>query len=222
MPSPNSLALLALLWLGYFLSHSLLASLGVKRWVATHMPQLLPWYRLTFNGLAILLLAIPLGFMWDLRSDPLWEWQGISAWFAYGIALLALAGFFWSLHYYDGQEFLGLRQLRLGSHDIKDQECLHISPLHRYVRHPWYGLGLVLVWTQEMDPARLLSAVLITLYLVIGSRIEERKLLVYHGEVYREYRRLVPGLFPVPWRRLSHKQADDLLRRVRQDLGPTR
>jgi protein-S-isoprenylcysteine O-methyltransferase Ste14 len=65
-----------------------------------------------------------------------------------------------------------------------------------------------------MDPARLLSAVLISLYLVVGSWLEERKLLVYHGAAYRNYRRLVPGLIPLPWRRLSRKQAEALLRRA--------
>jgi hypothetical protein len=217
MPSPQSLVLLALLWLGYFLSHSLLASLGVKRWVATHIPWLMPWYRLGFNALATLLLIPLLAMLWHLRSDPLWQWQGLGAWLVHGLTLLALAGFVWTLRFYDGSEFFGLRQLRLGMHDVQDQERLHISPLHRHVRHPWYGLGLLLVWTQEMDPARLLSAVLITLYLIIGSRIEERKLLVYHGAAYREYRRLVPGLIPRPWRRLSRQQADDLLRRADQD-----
>jgi protein-S-isoprenylcysteine O-methyltransferase Ste14 len=219
MPSTDSLILLALLWLGYFLSHSWFASLGVKRWVVTHLPSLMPWYRLSFNGLAVLLLIPPLALMWHLRTDPLWEWQGIGAWFVHGLSLLALIGFLGTLRIYDAKEFLGLRQLRMGSQDVRDQERLRISPLHRYIRHPWYGLGLVLVWTQEMDPARLLSAVLISLYLIIGSRIEERKLLVYHGDVYREYRRLVPGLIPIPWRRLSRKQADDLLHRAHRHPG---
>ncbi|MGD8588455.1 MAG: hypothetical protein PVG22_06440 [Chromatiales bacterium] len=214
MPSTESLILLALFWCGYFSSHSWLASLGVKHWVAAHLPALMPWYRLSFNGLAMLLLMPPLALMWHLRTDPLWKWQGISSWFAYGLTLLALLGFLWTMRFYDGMEFFGLRQLRLGIHDAEDQERLHISPLHRYVRHPWYGLGLVLIWTQEMDPARLLSAVLISLYLIVGSRIEERKLKIYHGNVYREYCRLVPGLIPIPWRRLSRKQADDLLRRA--------
>lgn len=212
MPGSYSLVLLTLLWLGYFVCHSWLASLRIKHWVATHLPSLMPWYRLSFNGLALLLLLPPLTLMWHLRTAPLWQWHGIGAWIAYGISLSAVLGFIWTLRFYDGEEFLGLRQLRLGIRDIKDQERLHLSPLHRYVRHPWYGLGLLLVWTQEMDPARLLSALLITLYLFIGSRIEERKLLIYHGDVYREYRRRVPGLIPNPWRSLSREQADALLR----------
>ena len=122
----------------------------------------------------------------------------------------ALFGFFWSLKFYDGSEFLGLRQIRLGIREVRDQERFHISPLHRYVRHPWYNLGLVLVWTEDMDPARLVSALVITLYFVIGSYQEEKKLLVYHGEQYRRYQQQVPGLIPKPWRYLSREQADKL------------
>jgi hypothetical protein len=61
-----------------------------------------------------------------------------------------------------------------------------------------------------MDPAFLTTAVMITLYFVLGSRLEERKLLVYHGDVYRRYRRLVPSLVPLPWRYLTREQADNL------------
>ena len=205
-----SLLLLACLWGGYFLIHSWLASLRLKYWVAQQHPRLLPGYRLVFNGLALLLLIPPVSYLWQLRGEPLWQWHGVAAWLSAGLTAAALFGFIWSLKFYDGSEFLGLRQWHANLHEVKDQERFHISPLNRYVRHPWYSLGLVLVWAQEMDPARLVSALMITLYLVIGSRQEERKLLVYHGEKYRRYRRLVPGLLPSPRRYLSPEQAREL------------
>lgn len=211
MPEYSSLAILTSLWLGYFLIHSWLASLRTKLWIARHHPYLTPWYRLVFNGLSVVLILPILGYVWFLGGDPLWQWRGISAWIAYGIMLLAIGGFVWSLKSYDGSEFLGLRQLRLRIHDVHDQERFHISPLHRYVRHPWYSLGLVLVWTQEMDPARLVSALAITLYLVVGSILEERKLTIYHGEIYRKYQQRVPGLIPRPWRFLSRDEAAELV-----------
>ena len=157
MPQTTDLILLALLWLGYFLIHSLLASLWLKQRVADRYPQLLPWYRILFNVLAVVLILPPLVQLWWLRSEPLWRWEGALAWTAYALMLLACLGFVWSLRYYDGGEFLGLRQLARRQRDVRDQERLHISPMHRFVRHPWYSLGLVLVWTQDMDPARLVS-----------------------------------------------------------------
>ncbi len=211
MPDPTSLTLLALLWLIYFLLHSWLASLRIKFWIANRYPAVTPWYRLIFNLLAIALILPPAGYMRFLQSEPLWHWHGFSAWIAHGLALLALSLFFWSLRFYDSSEFLGLRQIRMRIQQIEDQEHFQISPLHRFVRHPWYSIGLVLVWSQEMDPARLVSALMISLYFLIGSRLEERKLSILHGEIYQEYQKRVPGLIPSPWSYLTRNQAQVLL-----------
>ncbi len=207
----TALLLLTLLWLAYFAVHSFFASLWLKSRLAARWPRVMPVYRLIFNGLALLLLLPPLALSWNLSSSPLWHYGGIGDFVRFALMGLALAGFVWSLRFYDSREFLGLRQLHENLHDIEDQERLHISPLHRYVRHPWYSLGLVLVWTQEMDESRLLSALLISGYLLVGSWLEERKLLVYHGERYRRYRQRVPGLIPLPHRYLTREEANRLL-----------
>ncbi|MEW7984371.1 MAG: methyltransferase family protein [Candidatus Thiodiazotropha sp.] len=215
MPTSVELILLALVWLIYFLSHSLLASLWMKRVFAQYLPTAAPWYRLLFNLVALLLLAPPLYMLWSYRSDPLWQWQGAMAWLAYGLMIISLAGFIWSMRYYDGREFLGIRQLQRQQQDVNDLERLHISPLHRFVRHPWYSLGLILIWAQEMDPARLVSAIAVTCYLALGSRLEENKLLVYHGETYRNYQKRVPGLIPRPWRFLTRRETEKLLEEMK-------
>jgi protein-S-isoprenylcysteine O-methyltransferase Ste14 len=142
----------------------------------------------------------------------LWQWTGGAWWLANGLALLAIFGFLYSLRWYDGAEFLGLRQWRGRVRAVEDQERFRLSPLHRVVRHPWYSLGLVLVWTRDMDAPLLLSAMMISLYFVLGSRLEERKLVAYHGDLYRSYRRLVPSLVPLPWRYLSPEQCRNLMK----------
>ena len=208
---------LALLWLSYFALHSALASLRVKNWVALHYPQHMPLYRLAFNILATLAL-LPL--LWQMLRYPgptLWVWQGWAAWLANGLALAALFGFIRSLKYYDTQEFSGLRQWKSNTRRVEDQEGFHLSPFHRYVRHPWYCFALVLIWTRDMNAAMALSSVLMTLYFIIGSRLEEQKLLVYHGDVYRRYRERVPGLLPLPWKVLSANEALELEKSAARD-----
>ncbi len=208
---------LAALWLAYFALHSLLASLTVKGWVARRRPEWMRAYRLTFNGVAVLTLIPPLALTFLWRGESLWRWDGPWRFVSWGLQGLALLGFVWSLRHYDTAEFLGTRQWRAHSHSVADQESLHLSPLHRWVRHPWYALGLVLIWTRDMDPALLLTATLATLYFLLGSRLEERKLLSYHGPAYAEYRRLVPALVPVPWRHLSRAKAAALEARAARD-----
>ena len=199
-------------WLSYFLIHSLLASLGAKRWVARHRPDFMPAYRLFFNAAALLLLLPPLYLTYSWNGPWLWRWSGAGWWLANGLALIALGLFYWTLRYYDSGEFIGLKQWRDQVRGVEDQEQFHISPLHRFVRHPWYSLGLVLIWTRDMNAGFLLTAGVMTLYFVVGSWLEEKKLIEYHGGVYHRYRDKVPGLIPQPWRHLSKQEAEELQR----------
>lgn len=208
----RDMVLLLFGWIWYFALHSILASLAVKRRVAAIWPNLMPYYRLAFNILAVLLL---LPVLWLTYRDPgpmLWRWQGIAAWLANGLALAAVFGFWLSLKSYDMQEFLGFRQLKFHTRRVEDQEHFHLSRFHRYVRHPWYFFGLVMVWTRDMSAATLLSSVMITVYFIVGSRLEEKKLLVYHGDTYRRYMARVPGLIPLPWKSLTPEDAETLLK----------
>jgi protein-S-isoprenylcysteine O-methyltransferase Ste14 len=208
--------LLALAWLLYFVIHSILASLLVKTWVARHWSGFLPWYRLVFNALASILILVPLYLTFTASGEPVWAWRGGWFYLANGIALVAVLGFFLSLRFYDGSEFIGLRQLRNREHRVEDQETFQLSPLHYYVRHPWYFLGLIMIWTRDMPPAMLLTAIFATLYFVVGTYLEERKLIVYYGDVYRQYQLRVPALIPLPWHHLDRASAERLISQARR------
>lgn len=209
-----TLLLLCLLWAVYFALHSLLASPMMKRWVDAHLPGLRRSYRLLYNGLAGLFLIPPVWLTLSLEGPWLWRWTGIGFWIGNGLAVAALIGFAHSSRAYEMGEFLGLRQWKEGSKTAQDQGELQLSDWHRYVRHPWYFLGLVVLWTRDMNAAILTSALCITLYLILGSRWEEEKLLLRYGPVYERYRQRVPGLIPRPGRHLSRAEADALLQRT--------
>jgi protein-S-isoprenylcysteine O-methyltransferase Ste14 len=136
------------------------------------------------------------------KTDYLWQWHGLMSWIMNGIALLAIMTFIVTLKYYDISEFLGVRQFRENETSVEDQENFHLSPFHHFVRHPWYFLGIVLIWTRPMDWMMLVSAVAMTAYFIIGSKLEERKLISYHGDIYRKYINRVPAVFPLPWKYL--------------------
>lgn len=208
-------------WALYFAIHSLLASLSFKSRIARRWPRFMPLYRMGYNGIAVVLLIPLAGWTYRLEGPWIWRWEGTSAYVANGLALLAVGGFIWSLRYYDSQEFLGLRQWRRGERSPVDQERFRISPLHRFVRHPWYALGLLILWTRDLNLAWSMVFGLTTVYLFVGSRMEEHKLLRYHGSIYQEYRTRVPGLIPLPWRYLSRREADELVRRYQQTQAPS-
>lgn len=204
MPSIDFLAVfgeqfpLALGWLLYALVHSATASRPCKTFVQARWPALFGRYRLLYNGLAVVLLVPLLAMSLTTPGPQLWTWSGAAAWLANGLAVIALLSFWRHGSGYDLRAFLGF-----------DRQCpagpakLVISDWHRFVRHPWYSLALLLIWTRDMSASSLVSALAITLYFWLGSRHEELGLCAEFGERYREYQRAVPRLLPSPWRVLS-------------------
>lgn len=199
------LAEISLAWLGYFLLHSLLAASGVKAWMARRWPRLMPGYRMVYNATAVVFLLPVLWLVYGAPSPWLWQWMGAWAWVANGAALTAVLGFLATARAYDMGEFLGLRQLEERTGDVT--QTFSVSTFHRFVRHPWYSISLVLIWTRDMNGPLLISALAITAYLVIGSRLEEKKLIESYGDTYRRYMAAVPGLIPLPWKTLSVEEA---------------
>lgn len=211
MDSLHNLPLLltiAFAWAVYGALHSWLADAGVKQYISVRWPAFRPAYRLIFNTLAILLLIPPLWLTWRYPGAPLWHVPGWLAWPAAGISV---AGYLWSMRWYDGMDFVGLRQWRSRKSATHWQDRLILSPLHRFVRHPWYSLGLLFIWTRDLNAGWLVACMAISAYLVMGSRLEEIKLIEDFGESYRRYRDRVPSLVPLPWRYLSQAEAGELL-----------
>ncbi|HFD88093.1 MAG TPA: hypothetical protein ENJ35_10525 [Gammaproteobacteria bacterium] len=196
-------------WLLFFAIHSLTASHRFKAWVSDCCPWLIRHYRLLYNLFASVTVLIPLAIFWLHPGPVLWQWQGFSWYLMNLLALLAIAGFAISSRYYDMAAFLGLRKHHHGALTAAD-EPFSISPFHRYVRHPWYFFGLLLVWTRDMPLSWFITCVLATLYFILGSQWEEKKLIVDYGERYRHYRQRVPALIPLPWKYLTADEAREL------------
>ena len=207
----SQITIIVALWLGFFILHSLTASLMLKRWVTHHYSHLMPAYRLIFNGVSTLLLFPLLFLSYSWRSDPLWHWEPPLLWATTLLSVITIIGFIISIRDYDMSEFMGTRQWRERVKAVEDQEQLVIGLFHRYVRHPWYTMIIVLIWCRELDPIMLANAIMITLYFIIGSRIEERKLVQYHGKIYQQYQQKVPGLMPRPWKYLTESDANNLI-----------
>lgn len=76
---------------------------------------------------------------------------------------------------------------------------LKLNGIHKYVRHPLYLGTLLFVWGLFFlfpTLSNLLAVVVITLYVVIGIKFEERKLIAEFGNSYADYILNVPALIP--------------------------
>jgi protein-S-isoprenylcysteine O-methyltransferase Ste14 len=76
---------------------------------------------------------------------------------------------------------------------------LELTGIHTYVRHPLYLGTLATLWSVFLFfPLlnNLIACLAITVYTLIGIRLEERKLLRIFGRQYADYRRHTPMLIP--------------------------
>jgi protein-S-isoprenylcysteine O-methyltransferase Ste14 len=82
----------------------------------------------------------------------------------------------------------------------KDEDArLESEGVHAYVRHPLYLGTLATLWSVFLFfplLSNLLACLSITVYTLIGIRLEEQKLLEIYGEAYAAYRRRTPMLIP--------------------------
>jgi len=190
--------LYVLAWLSFGAGHSLLAGNRVK---ARLEPALGPYYRLAYNGFAAVhIAAVWLIGAWLMGGAAPLPLPGAARLTLWGISALGLIVLLLALRDYDLGRFAGTTQVRSrrrGTGEPED-EPLHTSGLHAYVRHPLYAGAYLLVWGNAQDPFGLATAVWASVYLAVGTWFEERRLLARYGDAYARYRAKVPAL--IPWR----------------------
>lgn len=188
--------LILLAVIAYGLLHSLLASLKTKartrHWFG---PATDRWFRLAYNLIAVLTL-LPILLLPILLIDQdiyviRYPWVILTL----IIQVLAVIVLIVGLRQTGITSFIGLRQL-LFPEDTSPPRLV-TTGLYRYVRHPLYAAGLVLIWLMPILTWNLLALYLgLTAYIFIGAYFEERKLRLEFGESYAEYCRHTPMLIP--------------------------
>ncbi|CAK9888950.1 MULTISPECIES: methanethiol S-methyltransferase [Pseudomonas] len=180
----------------FALQHSGMARKGFKRFWLQWVPA--PIERATyvlFSSLALSLMfllwqPIPLT-LWDVQAQPA---QGlINGLYWLGWIIVLLATFLLS-HF----ELFGLKQALDPFRPHRAEAFAFKTPwLYQLVRHPLY-LGFVMTFwaTPHMTVGHLLFATVSTLYILIGTLLEEKDLHQLFGEQYRQYQRRVGMLLP--------------------------
>lgn len=188
----------------YGLVHSIFASLWAKastvNWLGGTSQR---YYRLFFNIQSVVTILPVLYLVARLPDAPLYTiplpWSNLTLLFQFAGVLGLLVGVMqtgmWS--------FLGLDALQ---YNWKPQPAEFVTGgLYRWVRHPLYTCGLLVLWLAPVMTWNILAfAVGLTGYILVGIYYEERKLLREFGQAYADYQQRTPML--IPFKRVPFKK----------------
>lgn len=193
--------ILAVLWILWCVVHSGMISVTATGYLKRRLGRRFCIYRLVFNLVAVATLMPVIAFERSLQGPILFRWEGF--WILFQVLLLisAVLLFLAGAKHYDLLQFSGLRQLKTGSSHNALTETGELDPtgiLH-ITRHPWYLGAILFIWTRDVNTSALVTNIILTLYLIVGTVLEERKLLIEYGEDYRRYQKSVSMLIPIKW-----------------------
>ena len=201
VPWPWAIGIDVLLITLFAIQHSGMARKAFKHWWLRFVPA--PIERATYVLFSSAVLALMI-WLWQPVSITVWRIES-------PLAVALLTGVYWlgwalvlvATFLISHLELFGIKQaldtvLRLKAPDTSFKTPL----LYRVVRHPMYAGFLMAFWaTPHMTVGRLVFAVTCTLYIVIGSRLEEKDLLELFGDPYRRYQQRIGRLIPFVGRR---------------------
>jgi protein-S-isoprenylcysteine O-methyltransferase Ste14 len=186
--------LIGVFWAVYGVLHSVLASLGVKNYFRKISGAYFKHYRLTYTLFAFIGLILIVWFQATTPSINLFTPVFLTKAAGCIIAVVGLIIMFVCIKKY----FMGLSGLRSLLHEEVYSELL-ISGIHRHVRHPLYLGTFLFIWGLVVvfpTFSLFISSSVITIYTLIGIRLEEKKLVHEFGDKYVAYQESVPKLIP--------------------------
>jgi protein-S-isoprenylcysteine O-methyltransferase Ste14 len=125
-----------------------------------------------------------------------WSWEGpwrALQWVCWGMALFL---FCMSFRFQSVLAFLGFRFGQTGTDQEHSEEKLITYGIYGVIRHPQFAAGLLFLWTRDLTDTGLVINLVLSTYLLLGSKIEENKLAARFGDQYVRYRQEVPAFIP--------------------------
>jgi methanethiol S-methyltransferase len=184
------------IWSTWCVLHSMLNSEGPIRESGLLDSRIGPYYRLIYTVLAAITLL--------LASWVTPKWQDFQLWRIEGPAFvlqllawsLAVVMFYLTFKIFSIWSFLGLTPLGIGPKTSNSQKRLITSGIYGLIRHPQFAAGFIILWMRDLTDTGLIINIVLSVYLIVGARIEETRLLAMYGNEYAECMKKVPRFIP--------------------------
>lgn len=159
------------------------------------------YYRIFYNVISIVILIPIVIYSYSIKEEPFFIWEGYLypvKWLLIGVGLLL---FILGSKHYSISSFLGIAQIREKSSNklMNVTGKLDTSGILGVIRHPYYAGVLPLLWSSDLDNTVLVINVILTIYIIVGTLLEEHKLMHEFGNEYIDYQRRVSMLIPFKW-----------------------
>lgn len=187
------------MWTGYCALHSYLISIRFTKLMMHGLKNYYAFYRLFYVLISIVLLFPVFHYTDQLKSEVIINYRPPWSIIRYVLLTCSLLIFFKSFIFdYDSLSFFGIRQILNFNKKkaVKPEEGIKKSGLLGIVRHPMYFATILLFWCQTSRLSDIVANIVITAYIVIGTKLEERKLVLEYGDSYIQYQKDVPMLIP--------------------------
>ena len=191
---------LATLWVIWCAIHSGMISVTATEYLKHRFGGRFSFYRLVFNLVALVTLIPVVVYGESIRGQVVFRWEGLMVIFQMLVLAISVLLFVAGARHYDMLQFLGLRQIRTGASPsvLTETGKLDMTGILGMTRHPWYLGAILFMWVayRSLDVSTLVTNIVLTIYLIVGTVLEERKLLMEYDEEYRSYQNRVSMLVP--------------------------
>lgn len=180
----------------YCLLHSLLADPFILNDIYDKW-----WYRAFYVLQSVILLFPMVFFYFSLPDVSFFAPASPFKEMLFVIFVSALLFGLYAAKSYDNMSFFGIKQVRKriieNVENYSEHDRIIENGALKYVRHPYYFTGIVLLWARPLFVKDLIVNVIFSVYFILGSINEERKLKRIFGEEYERYAKNVPMLLPI-------------------------
>ncbi len=188
-----------LLWTGYCSLHSYLISIRFTNYLTRRLKSYYSFYRLFYVIISLALLIPLINYSTRLADAVIITYKFPFSIIRYTFTWGSLLTFFWAFFFnYDSLSFFGIRQILeyRGIVKISSSEKIKKNGLLGLMRHPMYTALIIYLWCQTFRFTDVIVNFVLTIYLIIGTQLEEKKLVLEFGDSYIKYQQEVPMLIP--------------------------